>query len=247
MNVRRTPNKRCATLRAAPEGGDELSSTDRVVEHVTNGILTGRYVPGQWLVEADITGVLRVSRGPVREAFRRLDAIGILSRTMYRGACVRTLSRPEAIDLMVAAEGIDRMTARLAATAVRNGVGKAKLRACQRALQPYRDREYDLAGAPQLRQQFYDILIRLTGNSQLPSLFPTMRIHLLRLQTQMYRGPHAARSDADDFAAVARAVLEGDAAAAERASCTHHRRIQKSLLDMPNEAFAAKSVDDVTR
>ena len=244
MKLRRTPDKRRATPRAASDHEDKVSSTDRVVEHVTNGILTGRYVPGQWLVEADITSALRVSRGPVREAFRRLDAIGILSRTMYRGACVRLLTRPEAIDLMVAAEGIDRMTARLAAVAMRNGSSHSKLKAYQRALQPYRDREYDLAGAPQLRQQFYDILIRLTGNSQLPSLFPTMRIHLLRLQTQMYRGPHATRSDVDDFAAVARAVLDGDAAAAERASCTHHRRVQKSLLDMPNEAFAAESVGE---
>ncbi len=238
MKLRRTPAKPAAHLPGKRQPAIPSSSTDRVVDHLTNGILTGRYVPGQWLVEADITSALHVSRGPVREAFRRLDALGVLSRTMYRGACVRQLTRTEAIDLMAAAEGIDRMTARLAATAVRGGISSAAVRECKRALQPYRDRAYDLAAAPQLRQQFYDILIRLTGNSQLPSLFPTMRIHLLRLQTQMYRGPHASRSDVDDFAAVAHAVLEGDASAAERASCMHHRRIQKALLEMPNEAFA---------
>jgi DNA-binding GntR family transcriptional regulator len=95
---------------------EDVSSTDRVINHITDGVLAGRYVPGQRLVELDLTRAIRVSRGPVREAFRRLDALGILARTMHRGACVRTLSRAEAVDLMIAIEGIDILTSRLAAT-----------------------------------------------------------------------------------------------------------------------------------
>lgn len=215
----------------------EVSSTDRVVNHITAGVLAGRYVPGQRLVEADLTRALRVSRGPVREAFRRLDALGILSRTMHRGACVRTLSRAEAVDLMVAVESIDSLTSRLAATAVKNRSGGRALAALERALRPYRDGEYDLAGMPQKRQQFYDLLIAMTGNSQLPSLFPTMRIHLLRLQTQSYRGTDSRNSDVNDFAAIARAVLAGDPSAAEKASAAHDRRVLRSQLELPEEAF----------
>jgi len=232
---------RRATARAAASAvvgpTDDVSSTDRVVNHITAGILAGRYVPGQRLVEADLTRALRVSRGPVREAFRRLDALGILSRTMHRGACVRTLSRAEAVDLMVAIEGIDMLTSQLAAKAVKNRDGGRELVALERALRPYRDRAYDLAGMPQQRQQFYDFLIAITGNSQLPSLFPTMRIHLLRLQTQSYRSSDGRSSDVDDFAAIARAVLAGDPAAAEKASAAHDRRVLKALLEMPDEAF----------
>lgn len=221
----------------------EYSSTDRVVDHITAGVMAGRYVPGQRLVEADLTHALRVSRGPVREAFRRLDALGILSRTMHRGACVRTLSRIEAIDLMVAAEGLDGLTARLAAMAVRTRKGGRDLSALERELRPYRDREYDLSSMPQQRQRFYDILIAMTGNSQLPSLFPTMRIHLLRLQTQSYRDLNSRHSDVEDFAAVARGVLAGDPSTAEKASTAHHRRVQRALLEMPNDAFPRTNGD----
>ncbi len=216
---------------------DDSSSTDRVVNHITAGVLAARYVPGQRLVEADLTYALRVSRGSVREAFRRLDALGIVLRTMHRGAAVRALSRVEAIDLMVAAEGIDSLTARLAARAVRARNGDREFTALAHALQRYRDREYDLAGVPQQRQRFYDILIAMTGNSQLPSLFPTMRIHLLRLQTQSYRDGATGHSDENDFAAVARAVLAGNPSAAGRAASTHHRRVERALHQMPNEAF----------
>ncbi|MFO1465939.1 MAG: GntR family transcriptional regulator [Steroidobacteraceae bacterium] len=237
-----------ASRRAAiqPDSGAEaaeaqdVSSADRVVNHITAGVLAGRYVPGQRLVEADLTRALRVSRGPVREAFRRLDALGILSRTMHRGACIRKLSRDEAADLMVAIEAIDMLTSRLAASAVKSRSGGRRLSELERELRPYRDREYDLAGMPQKRQQFYDILIAIAGNSQLPSLFPTMRIHLLRLQTQSYRNADARNSDVDDFAAVARAILAGDPGAAEKASAAHDRRVLKTLRDLPDEAFPAE-------
>jgi DNA-binding GntR family transcriptional regulator len=200
-------------------------------------VLAARYVPGQRLFEADLTHALQVSRSSVREAFRRLDALQILARTMHRGACVSTLSRSEAIDLMIASTGIDSLTARLAATAVKTREGGRGLATLARELKPYRDREYELATAPHQRQRFYDILIAMTGNSQLPSLYPTMRIHLLRLQTQSFRDVSASRSDVDDFAAVAGAVLAGDARAAEKASSAHHRRVQRALLDMPDDAF----------
>jgi DNA-binding GntR family transcriptional regulator len=224
--------------RTAPTAGaKDHSPTDRVVNHITAGVLAGRYVPGQRLFEADLTHALRVSRSSVREAFRRLDALQILARTMHRGACVSTLSRSEAIDLMIASTGIDGLTARLAATAVKKREGGRGLAALERELRPYRDGEYDLTTAPHQRQRFYDILIAMTGNSQLPSLYPTMRIHLLRLQTQSFRDLSAGRSDVDEFAAVARAVLAGDASASEKASSAHHRRVQRALLDMPDEAF----------
>ena len=42
-----------------------LSSSDRVVETIVKGIRDGRLVPGQRLVESDLTTRLGVSRGPV--------------------------------------------------------------------------------------------------------------------------------------------------------------------------------------
>lgn len=231
---------RAATRASAAALSDieEASSTDRVVKHITASILAGRYVPGQRLVEADLTRILKVSRGPVREAFRLLGAMGVLSRTMHRGACVRTLTRTEAIDLMTAIEGLDALTARLAATAVKAHRGGSKMAELQQSLRPYRDKEFDLTGSPELRQRFYDILMALTGNSQLPSVFPTMRVHLLRLQTQSYRDADERRSDAEDFAAVAKAVLSGDPAEAQRASNLHHLRVLRALIEMPEGAFA---------
>ncbi len=217
----------------------EQSSTDVVIDHITAGVLAGRYVPGQRLVESDLTHTLQVSRGPVREAFRRLDALGILSRAMHRGATVRTLTRAEARDLLIAAEPLIGLIGRLAAEEVKTKNRPRETASLERELRPYRDRKHGLSDDPRPRQHFHDVLISLTGNSQLPSVFPTMRIHLLRLQTQSFRDgdDRSAKLDLDDFAAIAKAVLGGDGKAAEKASLVHNRRIRHVIEEMPDEAF----------
>ena len=235
--ARRAKSRDARSRTELSEADLEQSSTDVVVNHITAGVLAGRYVPGQRLVEADLTRALRVSRGPVREAFRRLDALGILSRTMHRGACVRTLSRTEGIDLLLTTEPLIGLIARLAADKVKAGNGGRDIASLERELRSYRDRDPELSNDPSQRQHFYDILIAIGGNTQLPSVFPTMRIHLLRLQTQSFRDVDDRRTNVDDFADVAKAVLAGDRKAAEKACLAHNRRMRDAIQQMPDEAF----------
>ena len=73
-----------------------MSGSDRVVAAIVGGILSGRYGPGQKLIEADITQAVGMSRGPVREALKRLDAEGIVTLMPHRGAYIRAMTRDEA-------------------------------------------------------------------------------------------------------------------------------------------------------
>lgn len=221
----------------------ELSSSDQVVEHITASIFAGRYVPGQRLVEADVTHALRVSRGPVREAFRRLDALGILARTLHRGACVRTLDRTEALHLLLAVEPLIGLTARLAAEQFARRPPGREFGEFERELQPYRDRQEDVSNLLTQRRHFYDVLAAMSGNTQLPSLFPTMRIHLLRLQVQSFFDAENRRRHLDDYASIAKAVLAGDAKQAEKAMVAHNKRMRQAIAELPDSAFP-RAVDE---
>ncbi|MEM9313567.1 MAG: GntR family transcriptional regulator, partial [Pseudomonadota bacterium] len=76
---------------AAPASA--ISSPRRVMNAIITGIEKGRFVPGQRLIEADLTRELKVSRGPVREAFKRLAGEGVLVLSKHRGAFIRAQSR----------------------------------------------------------------------------------------------------------------------------------------------------------
>ena len=57
-----------------------------IVERLREDILTGRAPPGWRLVEWELTSRFGVSRGPVREALRRLAAEGLIEHWPHRGS-----------------------------------------------------------------------------------------------------------------------------------------------------------------
>lgn len=68
-------------------------------ERIRAAIVESRYPPGQRLVEQRIAEELGLSRTPVREALRLLEAEGLVVSERNRGAMVRPLSPTEVVDL----------------------------------------------------------------------------------------------------------------------------------------------------
>src|SRR6478672_7567083 len=68
-------------------------------DDVRAAIVENRYRPGQRLVEQRIAEELGLSRTPVREALRLLEAEGLVVSERNRGAMVRPLSSTEVGDL----------------------------------------------------------------------------------------------------------------------------------------------------
>lgn len=86
-----------------------------VAEGLRWGIMTGTIVPGTRLTEEQISQETGVSRGPVREALRDLQAEGMVTVQPYRGAVVQELSDVELREvLMPVRHIIERGALRLA-------------------------------------------------------------------------------------------------------------------------------------
>jgi DNA-binding GntR family transcriptional regulator len=67
-----------------------VRAVDKAYETVRTGIIAGRYLAGARLTEQEIATAVGVSRTPVREALRRLDAEGLVEFTPNLGAVVTT-------------------------------------------------------------------------------------------------------------------------------------------------------------
>jgi DNA-binding GntR family transcriptional regulator len=79
----------------APLGTGQVSTADLVVESLRYAIIQGRIRPGSRLQHEAVAGSLGVSRQPVREALRQLQAEGFVERTGSRGYRVREFSASE--------------------------------------------------------------------------------------------------------------------------------------------------------
>src|SRR6201999_3001768 len=65
-------------------------------------ILSGRYLPNERLVEADLVAALGESRAVVRTAIVRLEGDGLVEHAPTRGAKVRLVGEREASEILEA-------------------------------------------------------------------------------------------------------------------------------------------------
>ncbi|MEZ0579411.1 GntR family transcriptional regulator [Nocardioides sp. MH1] len=82
---------------------------------IRTAIVEGRYEPGARLVEQRIAAEFDLSRTPVREALRTLEAEGLVRIERNRGATVRGLSVEEVVDLYDLRARLEGYAAELAA------------------------------------------------------------------------------------------------------------------------------------
>ena len=73
------------------EAGGRLS-TDDIVDLLQQAIVRGLFAPGQALRQDELATLFHVSKIPVREALRTLEANGFVELLMNRGALVKALT-----------------------------------------------------------------------------------------------------------------------------------------------------------
>jgi DNA-binding GntR family transcriptional regulator len=93
---------------------DKGTLSERVYQSLREDILSNNLPPETPLHEAAIANAFDVSRGPVREALRRLDAEGLVSVIPRRGAVVSSLTREEFLDAYRVREALEVLAVRLA-------------------------------------------------------------------------------------------------------------------------------------
>jgi DNA-binding GntR family transcriptional regulator len=95
-----------------------LGSAQRAYELIRAAIIEGRYRPGQHLIEQRIGEEFDLSRTPVREALRILEAEGLVISERNRGAIVRPVSAADIYDLYELRARLESLAAERAAERV---------------------------------------------------------------------------------------------------------------------------------
>ncbi len=101
---------------AGSVGSAHLPLRDLVATELRRLILDGTLPPGERLIEDRLAELLGVSRNPIREAIRMLEAEGFLDVTARRGSFVATLDASQAGDLFEVRLALEPLGARLAAS-----------------------------------------------------------------------------------------------------------------------------------
>lgn len=190
------------------EGPSGEAAYRRLLEEIRRGALT----PGTRLRETELAERLGISRTPVREAIRLLEADGLVAHLPRQGATIRGLDHAEVIELYEMRAVLESTAARLAARS-----------ASEAELADLAALNAELAAAPdphtgqQLNRQFHQSLLMAAKNRFLVKsvsaltktmmvLGPTTLIEPSRAQTTL--AEHARLLDALNARDGARAEAE---------------------------------------
>ena len=218
------------------------SLTSLVQRELEHQIESGDLAPGAKLNEADVAADLRVSRGPVREAFRALEQAGLVRTEKNRGVFVRQVSLAEADEIYEVRAALEAVIGRLAAKRARPEDVSA-LRALVKRMQAVaRSRDAD-AYLP-LNLQFHDALAQATGNSALLANYRRVIkvLNLFRRETLARRVENIPISTRD-HEAIVHAIAKGDEKLAERLLVEHTINSRERLhraLRQPSASVAKR-------
>ena len=212
------------------------SSSDKVVETILQRLLSGLFVPGQRLVEVELASQCGVSRGSVREAFKRLSAQGVITLSPHRGACIRQLTRQEVIDILQIQAALAGLGAGLAANHIDEQDYRKRMLAVIAGFERFQENP---AGVDyhQQRQRFYETLTEISGNRELMVWLPNIQIHLVRVHFHAGLSMRFRQRHFKDYRAIGEAVLDGDSRKAERLTRRHIERVIDEMAKQPLESL----------
>ena len=204
------------------------SLTNLVFHEIERLILSGELNPGEPVNEKALALRLSVSRGPVREACRRLQQAGLVESIVNRGVFVRKLTAEDAAELCDLRAILSGYAGRLLATRItKNQIDQ---------LRDFVERMEHVAASDDvqafypLNAEFHDAIFTFAENRRLQTLYESLskELHLFRWRALMFNRDF--KSSMAEHRVILANLEAGDPIAAAQALENHAASVKKRLL-----------------
>ncbi|WP_164545154.1 GntR family transcriptional regulator [Antribacter gilvus] len=196
------------------------SGARAVYELLRERIIAGTLAPGERLTEPLLSGSLGVSRTPLREALRLLQAEGLVDELPTGGVRVAPLNLADARRVSAVRARLEGLlTAEACERATPEDV--ARLHRLVDLMAAVRGHEEEVL---RLGAQFHGEIERMADNAWCSALLRQIRGHVDRYRLLAARRRAGTTDHVDEHRAVAGAIGRGDPAAAEAAMRAHIER-----------------------
>jgi DNA-binding GntR family transcriptional regulator len=206
-----------------PLGSESLANriADRLVDAIAGGILE----PGQRLIETEIAAALGVSRMPLREALKLLEAQGILAVTPRRGAAIVPFDAGRVQQICEARLALERLALRDAAMRLRSEADASS--ALDRLIGEMRQctERGEWLTAVRADVEFHRQIVQASGNPVVAMLWEALARHVLIVFGREIRGERNSGL-AEQHTRLRDILMEGSDAALDGEIEQHIMRLQ---------------------
>ena len=196
------------------------SIVDHTAKALEDMIIKGKLNPGQKVKEQEISTRLGISRPPLREAFKLLEAEGLIRREPRRGVFVSELQDRDIWEIYTLKLALYTLGVTLAMDKITNGeVEKLEKVVAQMERSVYGDGSPDVMRYDELNNLFHEMTANIAGHARLKKIQQSLNNQIKRI---------AYRSFAD------RKHLQ--------VSCRYHRRILDAIKAKINKPLSGLRV-----
>ncbi|MFC2967798.1 GntR family transcriptional regulator [Acidimangrovimonas pyrenivorans] len=203
------------------EGGQGHQAYLRLVDEIRRGEL----MPGARLRETQLAERMGISRTPVREAIRTLEAEGLVTHLPRQGAVIRVLDRSEVMELYEMRAVLEGTAARMAARAA-SEIELDELASVNEELARFPDS----ATTYRLNRHFHAILLDAARNRYLIKASQALQKTLLILGPSTLTDPARAAEAVQEHGVLLDALRGRDGARAEAAMRAHIEAAHRARL-----------------
>ena len=217
-------------------------------EDLREAIVSGELLPGERLLEEELSARLGLGRAAVRMALVRLEHDGLVERERHRGARVRRVSEAEAIEILEARAALEGLAARHAARDADQAAidGLREIIAEMGRLRS----EGDLIGLSNANARLHAAILEASGHDTAKRLSRTLSSQIVRFQYRTVLLPGRPERSYAEHSAIVEAIAARDPDAAEKAMQRHLLHVAEALRThhdgaaAPGEAPAASAAQD---
>jgi DNA-binding GntR family transcriptional regulator len=208
----------------------KLTKAQAITQAVADDIVHGRLRPGMALDETVIARTYGVSRTPIREALRQLQAIGLVEAKARRGAVVADVTEQRLDDMFAVMAELEALCARWSAVAMTAAERRALLaiHADTARLVAAGDREAYV----EANTVFHETIYRGAHNSFLTELTLSVRQRVAPFRRAQFEMLGRLAASHAEHGRVTLAIQRGDADEAARAMQDHLAVVRAKVDDI---------------
>lgn len=204
------------------------SLSQRVYGQIKEAISSGALAPGSRVRENDLAEQLNVSRTPVREALKLLEASGLVTHAAHEGMVIAKLDHQSVIELYAMREVLEGTAARFAA----RHASEAEIQELEDLAAAEANHPGDSSRLARLNRSFHGALYRAGHNRYLVRTLLSLDDAMVLLGGTTLAVPHRSENAHNEHLDIVAAITRRDADAAEAATREHIRNAQRARLKL---------------
>ncbi len=214
------------------EFSSTFSLTDEIADIVRDRILKGEYEIGAKIKENQIATELRVSRTPIREAFKQLENEGLIDYIPNRGCFAKGFTKQDVDDIYAVREALERLAVERAV----ERITEKELEELQEQwdLMEFYAKKKDAQKVLELNSTFHDLIYASTRSRFMAQVLRSYKSYINKTRKSVFYDETYLLAILSEHREILEAIKSRDKEKAVRAVSEHLERSQDRAETMWN-------------